>query len=167
MNIRSTITLTLVAVIAFAILLFIIQLLLKKLKSSSEAEESYIRSSYAVWFSTLFISASIIVMTAIKLLSEALDNINKHFASSALKETIKTASLFIGLSIVWFVIWYAVSHILSKLILEKRSNEMESENWSFFLIRGVLQIGLTLCLSTIFEIILRAFIPTIQIPFYH
>ena len=45
--------------------------------------------------------------------------------------------------------------------------EMESDNYSYFLIKGILLIGLILSFMPVYEIILSAFIPSVQIPFYH
>lgn len=164
----KTITLTISAIIAVAIMLFIIQLLLRKLKPNSEFE-SKLKISYVAWFSSLFIAASIVTEETIKLLSMALDNIYKNILDNLYGQLIETTSLFIGLSAVWFLILYFISNLLSVTIVGKRKNmnEIESDNVSYFLIKGILIIGFVFCLSPVFEIILRRFIPSIEIPFYH
>ncbi len=168
MNTSKTITLTVSAIIAIAIMLLIIQLLLRKLKAKSE-QEGRLKNSYGVWFATLFIAASITTGKAINMLSEAIDNIYKSFATNIIGEVAKTASLFIGLSAVWLIIWYFVANLLSVTIVGKRSDqyEIEIDNVSYFLIKGVLLIGFIFCLLPIFEILLRSFMPNVQIPFYH
>jgi hypothetical protein len=168
MNTSKIIALTISAIIAVAIMLFIIQLLLRKLKPKSEQEDK-LNTSYGIWFSSLFIGASIVIGEAISLLSIALDNIYKNTSQNLLIEIVKTTSLFIGISVLWFLLWYFMSNLLSVTIVGKRKsqNEVEVNNISYFLIKGILVIGFIFCLSSVFEIILRNLIPSIQIPFYH
>lgn len=168
MNTSKTIALTIAGLIAIAIVLLIIQLLLKKLKQKSELN-SKLKLSYGIWFATLFIAAVLVTVKSITVLSEAIDNIYKMNPTNAIIETAKAASLFIGLSAVWFLVWYFIANLLSILITGNRKevNEMEADNYAYFLIKGVLIIGFILCLSPIFETLLRAFMPSVQLPFYH
>ena len=168
MNTSKTIALTIAGLIAIAIVLLIIQLLLKKLKQKSELN-SKLKLSYGIWFATLFIAAVLVTVKSITVLSEAIDNIYKMNSTNAIIETTKAASLFIGLSAVWFLVWYFIANLLSILITGNRNevNEMEADNYAYFLIKGVLIIGFILCLSPIFETLLRAFMPSVQLPFYH
>ena len=168
MNTSKTIALTISAIITIAIMLFIIQLLLRKLKPKSE-QEGRLKTSYGVWFTCLFIGASIVTGETINLLSIALDNIYKNISNNIFGQLVKTGSLFIGLSALWFLLWYFISNLLSVTIVGKRKNEneLEANNVSYFLIKGILIIGFIFCLSSVFEIILRSLIPSIEIPFYH
>lgn len=168
MNTSKTVTLTIAGIVAIVIILLIIQLLLRKLKKKSE-QEGRIKNSYGVWFATLFAAATITMGRTITILNEAIDNIYKTISTNIIGEVAKTASLFIGLSAVWFIVWYFVSNFLSVTILGNRKdqNEIEADNVSYFLIKGVLIIGFILCLLPVFEIILRTFMPNVQIPFYH
>ena len=168
MNTSKTIVLTISAIIAIAIMLLIIQLLLRKLKSKSE-QEGRLKNSFSLWFTTLFIAASITTGKTVTVLSEAIDNIYKNVSTNIIGEVAKTASLFIGLTAVWFVVWYIVANLLSVTIVGKRKeqNEIEADNISYFLIKGIIIIGFLFCLSPVFETILRVFMPNVQIPFYH
>ena len=168
MNTSKTIALIIAGLIAIAIVLLIIQLLLKKLKQKSELDGK-LKLSYGIWFATLFIAAVLVTVKTMTILSEAIDNIYKMNATNAIVETSKAASLFIGLSAVWFLVWYFIANLLSTLITGNRNevNEMEADNYAYFLIKGVLIIGFILCLSPIFETLLRAFMPSVQLPFYH
>jgi hypothetical protein len=168
MNTSKTIALTISAIIAIVIMLFIIQLLIRKLKPKSE-QDGKLKSSYGVWFACLFMGALIVTGETINLLSIAFDNIYKNTPNNLFGQIVKTASLFIGLSALWFLLWYVISNLLSVTIVGKRKNEneIEANNVSYFLIKGILIIGFIFCLSSVFEIILRNFMPSIQIPFYH
>lgn len=168
MNSSKTVTLTIIGVVAIVIMLLVIQLLLRKLKIKSE-QEGRLKNSYGVWFATLFIAATITMGRTIAILGEAIDNIYKNISTNINGEVAKTASLFIGLAAFWFIVWYFVANLLAVTILGKRKdqNEIEADNVSYFLIKGVLIIGFILCLLPVFEIILRTFMPNVQIPFYH
>ncbi|MBS0646256.1 MAG: hypothetical protein JSR97_06660 [Verrucomicrobia bacterium] len=168
MNTSKTVTLTIVGIVAIVIMLLVIQLLLRKLKTKSE-QEGRLKNSYGVWFATLFIAATITMGRTITILGEAIDNIYKNISTNITSEVAKTASLFIGLSAFWFIVWYFVANLLSVTILGNRKdqNEIETDNVSYFLIKGILIIGFMFCLLPVFEIILRTFMPNVQIPFYH
>jgi hypothetical protein len=168
MNTSKTVTLTIFGIVAIVIILLMIQLLLRKLKMKSD-QEGRLKNSYGVWFATLFIAATIIMGRTISILGEAFDNIYKNVSTNIMGEVTKTASLFIGLSAFWFVVWYFVANLLSVTILGNRKdqNEIEADNVSYFLIKGILIIGFILCLLPVFEIMLRTFMPNVQIPFFH
>jgi hypothetical protein len=168
MNTNKTLILTLAGIIAIAITLLIIQLLTKKVQQKSALEGRF-KISYGIWFCTLFIAASITMQKAIFILNEALDNIYKLNPTGQFANILKTASLLLGFGAVWLLIWYLVTNILSIVIVGKRldGNEMEADNYTYFLIKGILLIGFILILSPIFDEVLRAFIPNIQMPFYH
>jgi hypothetical protein len=168
MNISKSITLTIIGIIAFVIMLLLIQILLMKLKQKSQKDGRY-NNAFGIWFTTLFFAASILMNKTITILSEAIDNIYKNVSGNIFSEIAKTASLFIGLSALWFSMWYFIANLMSASIFNVRKDihEIENNNLSYFLIKGILVIGFTLCLLPVFEIILRTFVPNVQIPFYH
>ena len=158
---------TVAGLLAIVTGLLVIQFFLKKSKAKAETGGK-LKISYGIWFGSLFIAFSIVNFKTISVLSEAIDNIYKMNASNMLKEAAKETSLFIGLGAVWFIIWFYIANIFAITIVGKRTeiNEMESDNHSYFLIKGFLVIGFMITLSPIFEIMLRAYMPTIDIPFY-
>lgn len=168
MNTSKTITLAIAGLVSISIMLMVVQLLILKLKPKSETD-GRIKLSYGIWFLALFISASIITSKAILVLNEALDNIYKFNAQNTVLQSAKIASFYIGSAMVWFVAWVYIASFLSRIISGKRinSNEMEADNYPYFLIKGVLLIGVIFCLIPVFEIMIRLFIPSIEIPFYH
>jgi hypothetical protein len=168
MNISKIITLAIAGLVSISIMLMVVQLLILKLKPKSETDGK-IKLSYGIWFSSLFISASIVISKAILVFNEALDNIYKFNAQNTILESAKIASFYIGSAMVWFVAWVYIASFLTKMICGKRinANEIEADNYAYFLIRGMILIGLLLCLIPVFEIMIRLFIPSIEIPFYH
>lgn len=168
MNTTKAITLTIVGIIAIAIMLSIIQVLLRKVKLQAEAEFK-IKPAYGIWFVSLLIAASLIGAKAITFLGEAVDNIYKMGSQNLGAEIAKIASLYIGLSVVWFLLWYFVSRVFSIIILglRKEQEEMSLNNIYYFLVRGVLINMFIFCLSPILDVIFRLVMPNIQLPFYH
>ena len=114
MNPSKTTALIIAGMVAIGIVLLIIQLLLKKLKQKSELDGK-LKLSYGIWFATLFIAAALVTVKTMTILSEAIDNIYKMNATNAIVETSKASSLFIGLSAVWFLVWYFIANLLYTL----------------------------------------------------
>jgi len=168
MNTSKIITLAIASLVSISIMLMVVQLLILKLKPKSETDGK-IKLSYGIWFSSLFISATIITSKAILVLSEALDNIYKFNLQNTVLESAKITSFYIGSAMVWFVAWVYIASFLTKIICGKRinANEIEADNCAYFLIRGMMLIGLIFCSMLVFEIMIRLFIPSIEIPFYH
>ena len=153
---------------ALSVMIFIIQFLIRKIKNKV-ATEGKLNISFGILFTTLFLAVAIITSKSIALFAEAVDNIIKISPEKLIAESAKTGLLFIGLTALWFIIWYLTIRILSVYITGKRSDEkeFESDNYSYFLIRGAMMIGFNLCMLPVFEIIVRSFMPTMQMPFYH
>lgn len=168
MSISRSITLTTISIIALVVILLVLQLILYKVKRKGD-DQGKLKSSYGVWFVSLFVAGVINMVKAFTVLSEAIDIIYKTNLTNKVWEVAKTASLFIGLSAMWFLIWLYVSNLLSIPILGKRKdqNEIDVNNVSYFLIKGILIIGFIVCLIPAFETILRNFMPSVQLPFYH
>ncbi|MEI6697020.1 MAG: hypothetical protein WCO13_13250 [Bacteroidota bacterium] len=168
MNTTNEILLVSFCITSVAMGLFIIQLLLRKLKPKSELGNK-IKISYGAWVFFLFTALSINTAKTLDLLGEAFDLITKSNTENTLLNIFQTSSIFIGLNILWFVIWLSISNVLSIILIGKRnvSKEMENNNISYFLIRGVILIGIIISFLTLYESLLRAFLPTINAPFYH
>jgi len=168
MNTIKIIILTVTGIVVVAIMLLVIQLLLRKVKLKSETDFK-IKSSYGIWFASLFIAATVLTLKTVSYLSEAIDNIYKIASLNRTTEILKIISLYIGLSVIWFFLCYIVAKVFSAIIVgvKNEQEEMGLDNVHYFLIRGITTIGLTFSLSTILEIILRIFMPNIQIPLYH
>jgi hypothetical protein len=92
-------------------------------------------------------------------------NQKDHFT---LIEIAKTSVLFIGLTNTWLIIWYYITKALSVLFTGKRNevNEIESNNYVYFVSKGVVFIGFVYSLMPVFEDVLRIFFPIIEIPYY-
>lgn len=168
MNTTKTITLTIAGMIALAIMLTLIQFLLRKVRLKSEADFR-IKPAYGVWFTCLFIAGSLIAERIVTFLSEAIDNIFKMALPNTAFEIAKISSLYIGLGVIWFLLWYFITKVFSTIITGNRNEleEMELNNSHYFLIRGLIAIGFIFCLSPVLDILFRMVMPNIQLPFYH
>ena len=162
------IILVIAALTVLALMIFIIKFLIGRIKSNISADGKF-NVSFGILFTTLFLTAAIIASKSIILFAEAIDNITKISPEKLIGESTKTGLLFIGLTVFWFVFSYSIIKILSIYVTGKRNDEKEfiSDNFSYFLVRGAMLIGFNLCLLSVFELIIRIFMPSIQMPFYH
>ncbi len=167
METTRTIILACVGVIAFAISLTITQILIRKEKLKSEIEGK-INLAYGVLFSCWVISFSILNFKMLSVLTEVSDTVYKVSTGNSLIEIAKTSVLFIGLTNFWLILWFYITKVLSVLFSGNRidTNEVENNNYVYFILKGVVFISLIYSLLPVFENLLRTFIPEIQIPFY-
>lgn len=167
METTKTITLLCTGVIAVTISLTLTRLLFRKEKISSEKEGKIILS-YGILFTSWVLGFSLLNLKTITVLNEYFDMVYKINPSNHLFEISKTSILFIGLTNLWLVFWHYVTKVLSLLFLGRRDsqNEMESNNYVYFLVNGTIFISFIYILMPIFENTLRTFFPELEIPFY-
>lgn len=167
METTKTITLLCTGVIAVTISLTLTRLLIRKEKISSEKEGKIILS-YGILFTSWVLGFSLLNLKTISVLNEYFDMVYKVYSSNHLIEISKTGILFIGLTNLWLVFWHYVTKVLSLLFLGRRDsqNEMESNNYVYFLVNGTIFISFIYILMPIFENALRTFFPELEIPFY-
>ncbi|MFV0163095.1 hypothetical protein OBK04_05445 [Empedobacter falsenii] len=167
MDTTKIITLTVIGIIAIAISLTITQLFLRKAKSKLENEEK-INLAYGILFLGWVISFSLLNVKFISIMSEYVDTLYKTNSANHLADISKTSVLFIGLTNFWLILWYLITKAFSILIAGKRTdvNEIENNHYTYFLMKGVVFIGFVYCLMPVFEMLLRTFLPTIEIPYY-
>jgi hypothetical protein len=165
MNISQTLTLFITGLISIALLLLALQI--KFTKISQNDEDGKLKSSFSIWVGAIFIASSLMISKMLTNLNDAL-NIYKSFDSSIIS-VLKTSSIFLGLSAIWMVILIFIIKILSTLIFEdrKEKQEMENDNYSYFILKSLLLVGSTFALIPAFENLLKLFLPIIQTPFYH
>ncbi|KXK36743.1 MAG: hypothetical protein J5I52_08190 [Saprospiraceae bacterium] len=167
MDITKTITLTIIGIIAFAISLTVTQLFIRKEKLKSEIEGK-IMLAYGILFSSWVISFAMLNFKMLTILNEFIDTIYKVNTEDHLLHIIITSVLFIGLTNTWLILWHFMTKALSLLFISKRINEKEIENnnYVYFILKGIVFIGFVYSLMPIFESVLRAFYPNIEIPYY-
>jgi hypothetical protein len=159
--------LTLAGILSFVISMTVMQLLMRREKAKSELQGKIVMA-YGFLFSGWVISFSLLNFKTISILYEFADVIYKVNNVDPLTELAKTSILFLGLANFWVIIWYYISKALLVLFTGKRNyaNEVENNNSAFFLLKGVLFIGLIYSLMPVFEVVLRAFFPNLEVPFY-
>lgn len=167
METTKTITLLCTGVIAVTISLTLTRLLFRKEKISSEKEGKIILS-YGILFTSWVLGFSLLNLKTITVLNEYFDMVYKINPSNHLIEISQTSVLFIGLTNFWLVFWHYVTKVLSLLFLGRRvsQNEMESNNYVYFLVNGTIFISFIYILMPIFENTLSSFLPELGIPFY-
>ena len=165
MNTSQTITLFASGLISIALLLFALQM--KFSKSTKNNEDGKLKISFSIWAGTIFLTSSMTLEKMLSILTDAI-NIYKGFDSPIIS-TLKTTSIFVGLSAIWIVILIFIINILSNLIFENRKEkqEMENDNYSYFILKSLMLLGSTFALLPAYESLLKIFLPIIQTPFYH
>jgi hypothetical protein len=165
MNISQTLMLFITGLISIALLLFALQI--KFAKISKNNEDGKLKISFCIWVGTIFLSSSLMQSKMLSTLNDAL-NIYKSFESPIIS-ALKTSSIFIGLSAIWIVILILIINILSNLIFDdrKEKQEMENNNYTYFILKSLILFGTTIALLPAFESLLKIFLPIIQTPFYH
>lgn len=167
MDTTKVITLTVIGIIAMAISLTITQLFLRKAKAKSE-NEGKINLAYGILFLGWVISFSLINMKSMSIMREHIDIVYKTNSANHLAEIATTSVLFIGLTNIWLILWYFITQAFSLLIAGKRTdtNEIANNHYTYFLMKGIVFIGYVYCLMPVFEMLLRTFLPNIEIPYY-
>jgi hypothetical protein len=165
---QKTISLIIIIVIGIAINLTIIKLLLSKLYKNVD-DKTFNKSSFLIEFTSLFIASSILFSKSIYAANEAIDIILKLRLSNTFFETIKVSAVYFGLNILWLLVLYFVSIPLSSIVIGNRIQkiEMDNNNYSFFIVKGLILLGLVIISLSLQESICRIFIPSISIPIFH
>lgn len=161
----QVIALFLTGLVSIGLLLVLLQLRFKKVSKINE--DGKLKSSFSLWIGAIFLSTCIILSKALTTLNEGL-NIYKSFDSPILN-LFKIVSIFIGLSFLWIFIISITINLLSNLIFEdrKEKQELEIDNYNYFILKSLLLLGSTIALLQVFENLLKIFLPVIQTPFYH
>jgi hypothetical protein len=165
MNISQTLTLFVTGLICLGLLLFAMQI--KFTKTLKNNEDGKLKTSFSIWAGAIFLSSCLMLTKMLTILNDAL-NIYKNFDSPIIS-AIKTASIYIGLSSIWIIILIFIINILSNFIFDDRNEkqEMENDNYAYFILKSLMLIGSILTLLPAFESLLKIFLPIIQTPFYH
>ena len=168
MDTTKSIALLTFSIIAIAISMLIIKWLTNKLKSKSNPDHT-LNISLNIWIGFLVLAYFIILGKSLVLLNEGVDIILNSAITNILWKIVQTSSIFWGLTLVWFFVWHFISGYLTLLLLNTKSDsiEVDRNNWSYFLTRGIILAGSVFVVTPVFEILLRIFIPAIEIPFYH
>ena len=169
MNKQSLFFTCLVAVVATVLMLMVIQFLTKKQNIKSETEEK-INTSYAIWLSSILVTFFMFLRIALDQTENAIEVIiYSKTIDDTFVQVMQKIAIYTGFTFLFTFISYYIVHNVLKLTLGNRidSLEIEKDNRSYFIIKGVLLILLVFCLVNIFEHFLRWFAPVVDTPFYH
>lgn len=155
-------------VIGIAINLTVIKLLLSKLYKNVD-DNTFNKSSFLIEFASLFIASSILFSKSIYAANEAIDTILKLRLNNIFFEIIKVCAAYFGLNILWLLVLYFLSISLSSIVFVNRTQqkEMDNNNNCFFIVKGLVLLGLVFSSFSLLENIFRIFIPSISTPIFH
>lgn len=168
MKIESSIIVIISGIFAFALALLLIQYFVKELRKKASTSET-LNISFGLWFGSLLLSITLLLSKALSVMNDAIDVLISFPKDGMYFEIIKSGSIFIGLAFIWFVVSFFIIKIFSRLIFSSSIDEIEMEqnNSTYFLIKGILFITFILLLLPIFETLLRCFILSVDTPIYH
>jgi hypothetical protein len=155
----------LVAIIAIAILLIIIQFISKRQKINLGLD-SQINLSYSIWLSALMISFVLFLKVALELIENSIETIiySKTIDNTFLA-VMEKISVFVGFT---FFSYYLITVIMRMFFGKRKLNiEIKNNNIGYFIINGLSLILFTYSILNIFEHFLRWFSPVVSTPFYH
>ena len=165
---QKTISLIIIIVIGIAVNLTIIKLLLSKLYKNVD-DNTFNKSSFFFFFASLFISSSIVFSKSLYAANEAIDTILKLRLPNTFFEIVKVNAVYFGLNILWLLVLYLISIPLTSIVMSNRiqKTEMDNNNYSFFLLKGLILLGLIIISLSLQESILKVFMPSISTPIFH
>lgn len=160
---------SIVAIVATALILMMLQFLANKLKIKTESEQTF-NASYSIWISSILITFFIYLKVALELIENSIEVIiSSKIIDNTFLAVMEKISIFIGFTYFFTFISYYIVHSIVKLSFGNRADsiEMEKDNKGYFIIKGMILILLVFSLQTIFEHFLGWFTIKIDTPFYH
>jgi len=167
MTINKLLILVFSGPIALLLLLTVINFILKKLKPDSE-EDFRLRTAYGIYFGGILVAGIVIQVNVMAYVNEAADIIQKTAAGSIF-EMAKTAILFIGLGIVWFILLHVLTGIFTAVFsgIKREPEEMLLGNTYYFVIKSLIFIGIAILMTPGFSLVLRWLMPNVPTAFIH
>lgn len=159
----------LVAIIAIAIMLLIVQFISKRQKINLELEPQ-INLSYSIWISTIMISFVLFLKVALELIENSIETIiYSKIIDNTFLAVMEKISIFVGFTFfITFFSYYLTSMIMRMLFGNRQLNvEIENNNIGYFIINGISIILFTYSILNNFEHFLRWFVIKVETPFYH
>ena len=157
---------SLVAIVATALMLMLIQFLAKKQNITNQK----VSISYAVWISSIMIAFFMFLKVALGLIENSIELIiYSKTIDNAFIAVMQKIAIFTGFTFITTFLAYYIVHILMIFAIGKRnlSIEMEKENTGYFIIKGIILMLLVFSLVNVFEHLLGWFIIQAETPFYH
>lgn len=165
METQKVLILAIVTIISVAIALSIQQFFYRKAKS--RLESANINFALALIFVSWASGFFILNGKTISILDEYVDMIFKVAGPEGWLTIAKTSVVFIAILNLWIIIVFFLTRVLMQIFYSKRNRAIEAanNNYPYFLIEGVILVGLIWSFIPIFETILRIFFP-VEVPFY-
>lgn len=154
-------------IIATSLAVLLTNLLIWKVKQKS-MDKGDVSVSFGVWYSAQLATLGVLLHTAFGRLISAMDLMLVSVDENAWMRLVKLFSVHLGTALVVFVIWYYVIGLLSTLIWGSRRDVIEAErnNYTYFLVKGILQFVSVWLLVSPLETVLRWIGPVVEPVFY-
>ena len=133
-------------------------------------QDDKISSSFTIWFASFLISFILFLKIALQAIENSIEIIiySKTIENTFL-EVMQKISINIGFTFLATFLVYFIINAIIKLFLGDRKNyiEMENNNITYFVIKGLIFILFTFAILPFFEHFLQWFAPVVDTPFYH
>ena len=160
---------SLVAIIAIAIMLLMVQFISKRQKINLGLEPQ-INLSYSIWISTIMFTFVLFLKVALELIENSIETIiYSETIDNTFLAVMEKISVFVGFTFfITFFSYYLITIIMRMFFGNKQLNvEIENNNIGYFSINGISLILFTYSILDLFEHFLRWFSPVVSTPFYH
>ncbi|AWG22240.1 hypothetical protein FFWV33_12290 [Flavobacterium faecale] len=157
----------LVAIVSFPLMLLAIKFQSKKINIKVEEK---ISTSFTIWFSSFFISFTLFLKIALQEIENTIEIIiYSRTISNTFFEVMQKISINIGFTFLATFFVYYIINTVTKLFLGDRKNhiEMDNNNITYFVIKGLVFVLFTFAILPFFEHFLQWFAPIVNTPFYH
>lgn len=167
-NLPKITALVVIAFLTLVLMPLVLKLTIKRYKNEFNPAEE-LKTAMAVWTGSLFLSLAIVWAKMLSVLLEAVNISLKVNTEKILPELLRIISLFFAVGVFWFALLFWVGKLVCLLIPVRRNakEEMELDGVGYFLVRGVILVGLAVCFLTLEEVVLRVFVPGVGVPYFH
>ena len=168
METNKILLLAVTGIIATLLLLLVIRQLTRKLHPTDEGDAPT-PVSYGIWASALVIAGGIILSTALSALGDAVDALYRLNGNNAGFKSVEYAASYTAISVLWLMVWHFIAAYIQPFLLGNRKIKIEAQrnNYTYFLLRGVILIVLVLLVQPLLSLIFHNLVPTVEIPIYH
>jgi hypothetical protein len=159
----------LVVIIATVLMLMAIQFLAKKQNLKSQSDNK-INTSFTIWITAFLASFFLLLKIAVEKTENAIEVI---IFSKTINDTffqvMQRIAIYTGFTFFFTFATYYIVHSILKYTMGNRKDsiEMGNNNIGYFIIKGAIQILLTITMLTLFDHFLNWFAPVVDTPFYH
>ncbi|MBK0370089.1 hypothetical protein [Flavobacterium agrisoli] len=160
---------SIVAICAIVLLFYTISFISRK-RFALVNNEPKVNTSYTIWLMAILIAFFIFLKPALEAIENTIEIlIYSKTVDNTFWEVMQKIIVFVGFTFLFTFSTYFISNGILISVFGKRLEavEMTNDNFTYFLIKGVVLLGLAFSILTVYQHLLDWFIPAVHAPFYH